>query len=375
MVDKTHLPGRLAEKAVKIVDGAGRAGSAYLAEGRRMAEGAAVGMKEALRKQRETPEIIERASQRLHEAIARFEAEREAGEETAARLEQLEQELLADEFARFGRLYERAVNRTLRLREEQPEMDMTLEMPVPEHNDAQISAGLRGAAAGGFTAASLVALTALFGTATTGTAIAGLSGSALIGATLASLGGGSLAVGGLGITGGLAVVGGAFAIPAVAAGLHFWRKDVEKNYDMALQYEEKVNIAVKETDAKRKILREAGRFAQSLFHDLSVHRAVLDTMLDIFEQSLSFGRTRDAFAIAGEAVALMGRGMSISYRMEKTPSDMAAWSELQMIALAFARTEQQFGAYIVSLDGEFREAAEAALVIQEEQGGASPGVD
>ncbi len=373
MAGGKDIRGRLIRKAAGFAGKAGRVGGTYLAAGVRVAEETAASVKDTLRKQRETAGIIDRASRRLYEAAARFEAEREAGAETASRLERLEQELMADAFARFSRLYERAVNRTLRLREEQPGMDMTLEMPVPEKYEPPVSAGVRGAAVGGLSAASMVALTALLGTASTGTAIAGLSGSALIGATLASLGGGSLAVGGLGIAGGLAVVGGAFAIPAVAVGARFWRDDVERNYDMALRYEEKVIEAVAETDAKRRRLREAGRFAQSLYHDLSVRRAVLDMILDIFERSLSFGRTREAFALSGEMIALMGRAMSISYRLDKTPSDSAAWSELTLVSLAFSRVEQQLGAYISSLEEKYRQEAEAILAARERRDGEDAG--
>ena len=73
--------------------------------------------------------------------------------------------------------------------------------------------GIGGAAAGtagGFAAAGATTSAVMaLGTASTGTAISTLSGAAATNATLAALGGGSLAAHGLGITGGLAVLGGA----------------------------------------------------------------------------------------------------------------------------------------------------------------------
>ena len=365
-MDGSKIRNKLKERAVDLVDKAGRTGGACLEEGRRAARKAADSLKDTLRKQKETPEIIDRASKRMQEAVARYEAERESGRETAARLDRLEQELIEDEFARFGRLYENAVNRTLCLREEKREEELVLEMPVPEREE-HISAGLRGAAAGGMTAASMVALTAAFGTTAAGTAIAGLSGSAFIGATLAALGGGAVAGGGFGIVGGMAVVGGAFAIPAVAAGMHFWQKDVEKDYDNALRYEEKVDAAVTEIDARRRGLREAGRFAQSLFHDLWVQRTALDSMLDIFERSLTVGRTREAFEICAEAIGWMGKSIRIEYDTGKTPSDRASWSELELAALAFGRVQERFGAYVASFEEAGRKEAEAVFSAREER--------
>lgn len=356
----------LEKTATNLAETAQRVGGTYLEAGRQKVEDTVSDAKETLRKHKETPEIIERAKRRLYEAIARYEAEREAGQETAARLQSLEQALIEDEFARFGRLYESAVNRTLVLCREDQAQDMTMEVPTPDQTES-VSAELRGMAAGGLTAASAVALTALFGTTAAGTAISGLSGSAFIGATLASLGGGSLAAGGLGIAGGLAVLGGAFALPAVAIGVHFWSKDVERNYEFALRYEEKVDVAVAELDMRRKGVREASRFAQSLFHDLLRQQTVLDSMLDIFEQSLSFGRTKEAFSLCGHAIALMGKNMTIDYRMEKMPSDEAAWSDLRLHALAFSRTEQRFGAYVASLEAACREEAERVFAAQEER--------
>ncbi|MFZ3171820.1 MAG: hypothetical protein WA118_07565 [Carboxydocellales bacterium] len=84
-------------------------------------------------------------------------------------------------------------------------------------NTAQIAMNATKAFSSGIgTALGTWALASTFGTASTGTAIAGLSGAAATNATLAWLGGGAVAAGGGGIAAGTAVLGGLFAIPALA---------------------------------------------------------------------------------------------------------------------------------------------------------------
>lgn len=72
-----------------------------------------------------------------------------------------------------------------------------------------------GAGIGALTALGAYGLVGALGTASTGAAIGGLSGAAASSATLAWFGGGALAVGGLGIAGGTAVLGGIVAAPAI----------------------------------------------------------------------------------------------------------------------------------------------------------------
>lgn len=72
-----------------------------------------------------------------------------------------------------------------------------------------------GVGAGALTAMGAYGLAGVLGTASTGAAIGGLSGAAASSATLAWFGGGALAVGGLGIAGGTAVLGGIVAAPAI----------------------------------------------------------------------------------------------------------------------------------------------------------------
>lgn len=75
-----------------------------------------------------------------------------------------------------------------------------------------------GAVAGGAIAGGAYAAAAAFGTASTGTAIATLSGIAASNATLAWLGGGTLAMGGLGVAGGTAVLASIVIAPIAIVG-------------------------------------------------------------------------------------------------------------------------------------------------------------
>ncbi|WP_394838639.1 hypothetical protein LVJ94_17230 [Pendulispora rubella] len=83
-------------------------------------------------------------------------------------------------------------------------------------NGEKAMAITKGTVAGASTALGAWSLVATLGSASTGTAISSLSGAAAMNATLAWFGGGSLAAGGLGMTAGMAVVGGIVAVPAAA---------------------------------------------------------------------------------------------------------------------------------------------------------------
>ena len=83
----------------------------------------------------------------------------------------------------------------------------------------EVAVGTSGAlGAGALAGLAAYGSVGLVGTASTGTAISGLSGVAATNATLAWFGGGSLAVGGLGIAGGTAVLGGIVAAPVLLVG-------------------------------------------------------------------------------------------------------------------------------------------------------------
>ncbi len=95
----------------------------------------------------------------------------------------------------------------------------------PQLNEIALSAykaadvmkdGIKALSAGALTGIGASGLATSIGVASTGTAIGSLSGVAATNATLAWLGGGALSAGGLGMTGGMVVLGGAIAGPVIA---------------------------------------------------------------------------------------------------------------------------------------------------------------
>lgn len=92
---------------------------------------------------------------------------------------------------------------------------------------------------------------AAFGTASTGTAIGTLSGAAVNSAVLAQLGGGSLAVGGLGMAGGAAILGTVVLGPALAMSGHKYAKKTEKDLKTAEEYLKEIKEITTEWDKER----------------------------------------------------------------------------------------------------------------------------
>lgn len=101
-------------------------------------------------------------------------------------------------------------------------IDKTVTVATP------IVSGVIGGTVGVGTAAGVWALTSTFGLASTGTPIALLHGIAASNAILATLGGGSLAVGGLGMAGGTALLGGIIAAPVFIFSIYSTNKKVTK---------------------------------------------------------------------------------------------------------------------------------------------------
>ena len=97
----------------------------------------------------------------------------------------------------------------------------------------------KGVVAGAATGVGAVGLMTAIGSAGTGVALSSLTGTAYIHATLAAMGGGTLAHGGLGMLGGVAVLGAAFLVPAVAVTAYFTDKQIQKAYEEAKAREKK----------------------------------------------------------------------------------------------------------------------------------------
>jgi CHASE3 domain sensor protein len=146
-----------------------------------------------------------------------------------------------------------------------------------EAADAAKAAGLAagaagvGAAVGGTAAFALFTGVAAFGTASTGAAIGGLTGAAATSATLAAIGGGSLAVGGLGVAGGTAILAGLVVGPAViglAAGAlladrYVYRREIEQAETLD-EAERAVDQAESEARVRWQWARRQGRLLDRL---------------------------------------------------------------------------------------------------------------
>ena len=126
------------------------------------------------------------------------------------------------------------------------------------------------------------------GTASTGTAIAGLSGAAATNATLAWLGGGSLAVGGLGMAGGTAVLGGIIAAPVLLVGGIVLASKAEEALAEARSNLRKAETAAEAMEtavvAARAISRKASD-VRKVLHTLQI--GYLDDALVEFKQLVS----------------------------------------------------------------------------------------
>lgn len=119
-----------------------------------------------------------------------------------------------------------------------------------------VQGAVAGTAGGAFMALGAYGAASMLATASTGTAIASLSGVAATNATLAFFGGGSLAVGGLGVAGGTAVLGGIVAGPALLVlGLvagHAASKELDKaktNLAEAIQISSQFEVASLQCEA------------------------------------------------------------------------------------------------------------------------------
>ena len=119
----------------------------------------------------------------------------------------------------------------------------------------------------------------MLASASTGTAISALSGAAATNATLAWFGGGSLAAGGMGMTGGIAVLGGVVAGPVLAGGgvvLEAKARDILSNA--------RENLAAAKVAAKE--MNTAESICQGIFEVSSLFYNTIEGVSDRFEPIL-----------------------------------------------------------------------------------------
>lgn len=119
--------------------------------------------------------------------------------------------------------------------------------------------------------------------ASTGTAISSLSGVAATNATLAWFGGGSLAVGGLGMAGGTAILGGIVAGPVILVAGSIFAKMAEKNKYDAQSYYKKVQSLVNVMDLKGTTLRHVTTRIEEKIETLQHYNISLHNLIDDVE--------------------------------------------------------------------------------------------
>ena len=162
-------------------------------------------------------------------AIWEFETSRdllnEQKESTATTLKDLGALRLTIESAQMKRFVD-AIAKVNQISYRNIELDgKQVDIRAPDFNDIESSSyqaadllkdGIGAVSSGILAGIGAGGLATQIGVASTGTAIGSLSGAAAANATLAWLGGGSLAAGGMGVTGGTAILGGAIAGPVIA---------------------------------------------------------------------------------------------------------------------------------------------------------------
>jgi hypothetical protein len=123
------------------------------------------------------------------------------------------------------------------------------EIALSAYNAADVMKdGITAVSAGALTGIGASGLATSIGAASTGTAISTLSGVAATNATLAWLGGGSLAAGGMGMTGGMVVLGGAIAGPVIAVMGYAAAAKSEKALTQAEARVSEIGIAIEQID-------------------------------------------------------------------------------------------------------------------------------
>jgi len=180
--------------------------------------------------------------QRLDDAKTAYEMSYRDYESAHAQLDDWQSKIhdaivaIGDSVRRANRLLQRAgkvIARSVQLHEAVQSECGTETLSRMQRFNSGISGAIgfsAGSISGGSLAVGSWALVSALGSASTGAAISGLSGIAATNATLAWFGGGALAVGGAGISGGMTVLGGIFAIPLIffyAKGIHGKAKKFE----------------------------------------------------------------------------------------------------------------------------------------------------
>lgn len=195
---------------------------------------------------------------------------RRVSTETLERLGKLKLEIWDQQLGRFIKLYEQIKNVELTRQPNTGEFNLATFTRDELAQMKDISLKAHEVMLGGTSAVGSGALVGMasyggammFASASTGTAISTLAGAAATNATLAWFGGGSVAVGGLGMAGGMAVLGGIVAGPVLAIGGLMMAAKAREKLANARIYKGETEKAVKEMEHAMNVLDSITEVAQ-----------------------------------------------------------------------------------------------------------------
>jgi len=219
---------------------------------------------EAISKNSQAKEILEKAEERFNKKKKEMEVQRHCTSKELEEYGKLKIKIWDEQFARFLDIYKNFKNVRI---EGQVELDQGLsksmtpealrEMKTLSVTAGEIVAGGMGAlGTGALAGVASYGGAMMFASASTGTAIASLSGVAATNATLAWFGGGSLAVGGLGMAGGAAVLGGLVAGPIIAVGGFFMAAKAKENLEHARTKAVEANRVIEQMNNAISLLKQ-----------------------------------------------------------------------------------------------------------------------
>lgn len=266
----------------------------------------------------EANSILERSKQRYEKSVTELESSDQLTHDKLEQLGKLQLDVGKD-FNEFQTIAEELLDKL----NDASKLDIKVNIPKYERKRIEklsmssiaYAGKLAGSAAGGTAAAyamygGVMALAA----ASTGTPIAALSGIAAYNATLAAIGGGSLAVGGLGMAGGTAILGGVVAAPVLAVAGWAFASHAEEALSKAIDIKEEVNQFVTESERSCSYLQETRDYVDKIFNSLEGIRSVFNGYLadlKIVEMAMRSGNS-NILNKEGDIVQMVENGYAIA---------------------------------------------------------------
>lgn len=266
----------------------------------------------------EANSILERSKHRYEKSVAELESSDELTHDKLEKLGKLQLDIGKD-FNEFQTIAEELLDKL----NDASNLDIKVNIPKYERkrieklsmSSVAYASKLAGSAVGGTAAAyamygGVMALAA----ASTGTPIAALSGIAAYNATLAAIGGGSLAVGGLGMAGGTAILGGVVAAPVLAVAGWAFASHAEEALSKAIDIKEEVNQFVEESERSCNYLQETRDYVDKVFSSLEGIRNVFNGYLadlKIVEMAMRSGNS-DILDREDDIVRMVENGYAIA---------------------------------------------------------------